>query len=75
MPQYYLSPRAYRFVNLVPGSLYFIERLISLSSTSSLSRSRHLLGQGMIPQHMIATERNQLDYIHWGDSNELVDRL
>ena len=29
----------------------------------------------MIPQHMIARERNQLDYVYWDDPNELVDRL
>ena len=29
----------------------------------------------MIPQHLIARERNQLDYVYWDDPNELVDRL
>ena len=40
----------------------FIERLISTSS--SRSKSRNSSGQGIIPQHMIAREGNQLDYIY-----------
>ena len=51
----------------------FIERLISTSS--SRSKSRNSSGQGIIPQHMIAREGNQLVYIYWDDPNELVDRL
>ena len=51
----------------------FIERLISTSS--SRSKSRNSSGQGIIPQHMIAREGNQLDYIYWDDPNELVNCL
>ena len=29
----------------------------------------------MIPEHLIARERNQLDYVYCDDPNELVDRL
>ena len=29
----------------------------------------------MIPQHLIARERNQLRYVYWDYPNELVDQL
>ena len=50
----------------------FINKFIPtspLKSTNRRSKNRDSSGQGVISQHMIDRERNQLDYVYWDDPN------